>query len=68
MGSGSVEAGIVSVLVCLGCDVADRGMDPCTVVEGLDGGEDGLTSRIPSGEALAIGEFDLETCPEVVLC
>ena len=39
-----MEAGIVGVLVCLGSDVADRGMDPCTVVEGLDGGEDGLTS------------------------
>ena len=34
--SGRVDAGIVGVLLGLGCDVAARGMDPRAVEEGLD--------------------------------
>jgi len=63
---GSMDAGIVGVLVGLGCDVADRGMDPRAVVEGLDVVEDCLASLVSGGEALAVDELDLESRPEAL--
>ena len=65
-GSGNVQTGIVGVLIGLRGDVADRGMDPRVVVEGLDVVENTLAGLGSGDETLTVDKLDLESPPEAL--